>query len=327
MKNSKFSWADIVTLIVAIIFSVFTYLGLKFMNIEQTSLWVFSLNQACMLISFVMGIIVFGLAYGAKLLKTARTNCKRNFVLEMILIGLYALISITLIISPTPLKHYFSVGDREESISKELSKSISQAKLMFTEYETYVKERRSLYENSLRSAMKNKKSNPQEYYNFGFSDTTNVDDNIQLENKLNTFDLDLIPSNYSDSAGKGIKDVAIAWLEEAVQYTQDWSPFSVTGIVNDIEGKSNEWLSNLVSLSTARQQGEDYASDFPFTLQFGNVKSYFKTLTSSNFKSYVVSAGLFLLMLISWFISPRDQRCFKPWRLFIKNASDLDNEL
>ena len=158
-------------------------------------------------------------------------------------------------------------------------------------------------------AITTKESNSQDYKAYGFEQGA-IPDETQLKNKMFSINADLYPTTYSDPVNNnGLKEVATSWLSSARQTMNSWNPISVVKVVNEIEKNSKDWLDQLVRYSKVREKGEpENLQNFPYKLNFTDVKSYFTKKEEPTLISYGLAIGAYLLMLLSYFISKRSSK-------------------
>jgi len=315
MNLSKFSIADVVTVLSALLFGVICFLSTYFYTLGNT-------GQSFILATFIT-VFLGGTALGAKLLKRTSRRFKTCFTWEMILIFLNTVFIIFTAYSPFP--HFFVVSEQRTEIQGKLSTNITQAENMFIEYEHYAFNRETLYKNHLESVVVAKAINPSEYLNYGFENSS-ISDDKQIENKMFTIHADLFPTNYSDSINKnGIKEVATKWLSDAKDKIAGGRPIGIVSVVNEIEQNSNDWLNKLTDLSAVREK-EEQAENFAYHLSFDNVKKYFTTLNRPTPLSIGLSILAYLLMFFSWFITKRHTKKPQFRDIFCKSGGYIRKE-
>jgi energy-coupling factor transporter transmembrane protein EcfT len=296
MNKSKFSLADLLTVLAALAFGFVCFLGTNFFTLGNT-------NQSIIL-SMIIAVLLGGTAFLAKLLKRTSRNFKICFVWEIILLVLFTAFAVFFSWSPFP--HYFNVSAKKTEIQNKLQASITQAENMFAEYESYADIREYLYELKLKSIADAKNINPSEYAEY--FENNGVTDEKQIKNKIFILHADLFPTNYSDTtANNGIKEVATEWLANAKNITNSWKPIGIVSVVNEVEQNSTDWLNTLINLSKVREKGEQ-TIDFEYSLSFDDVKTDFKTLGKPTGLTIGLSALTYVLMLLSWFVTKRDSR-------------------
>jgi hypothetical protein len=298
MNRIKISLADVLTVLTAVGYGYMCFLSLNFLTLGN--------KLESIIGGMIIALLLGGTAIAAKIFKKTSRNFKTNFLLELASLAVFTGLSVTFAWVPFP--HYLAVSDQKSHIQRDLLNSITQAENIFKEYDDYVSMRKYVYESKLKSVIRSKNINPTEYINYGFD--TSADDEMQLENKLFTFDKDLIPSNYKQM----IKNDSI-WLVEAKSSVEHWYAISIVDVINDIEANSNTWVEQLKKLSTIRELGEE-ASDFNYSLTFDDVKTNFNTVSNPNTKTTVLSAIAYTIILLTYIFTKRHSKSPKCKKLF-----------
>lgn len=315
MKASRFSLADLLTLLAAVAFSFICFLGLNF--VTEGDLLV------SILVSIGIMLVLGGLAFMAKWQKTARKDFKGHIILEFSAIVVFTILFFG--VSYYLFPHYFTVSSKKDEIKNTLLSSIEGAKKMFGDYEAYATNRESFYKANLNSVVAAKKTRPTDYSDFGFG-AEGISDDVQIENKLFTLHADLFPTNYSDTVSrKGIKDVATKWLNEQTNVVSQWKPIGIPIVANELSDKASEWLSDLTGYSKIREKGE-IADDYSYELSFGDVSPLLTEMERPKFLPIILSVVLWAVMLFSWLITKRDTR-FPGFKRVFGKEKVLDNEL
>jgi len=288
MKQSKFSIADWITVFGAFLFGIICFLSLNFNSLGDTSDSI--LKAVC------IGALLFGLAYGAKLLKRTDRNFKPCFIVEIIL--LMSLLGVMAYFTYWPFSHYFVVNDRKKDIKDTLSVNIDQAKKMFDDYEKYAKNRESLYKNKLNTAVRNMNTNPGNLTKYGLV-RNNVPLNVQIETKTKYLHNDLFPSDYNNT-----KTNALDYLTTVKNHSKNWLITNIVGDVNNLQNLSEGWLEKLTKHSLKREYGEE-ATDFRYSFSFVDVKNEFTERGGVPFSAILVDVVILGLLLFSWIITKR----------------------
>jgi uncharacterized protein (UPF0333 family) len=313
-KPSKFSIADVLTLVGASIFSYYSYQATYFLTLGN-------FGKSLGLAIFIF-IALFITVFGAKWFKLATLNFKNNIIREFICIGLF-LVLLT-IFTFTSIAHYYTVTDRKTDIQKESIESIIQAENMFTAYEEYAKNRISIYESNLKRIIASKDSNPTEYAAFGFKNNYN-DDEEQVNKKLGDIKFDLFPSNYSDSLEKGIKDVATKWFTSSRNQITSWKAMGVVDVTKEVAKNAEKWKNELVKFSKRREKGET-AKDFSYQLEILDISEKFTIKGENSIGKFMISSITLILMLFSYAITKRNTR-FPGFKMVFSSKEKFDNEL
>jgi len=297
MNYSKFSIADVLTVLTALFFGFCCFLGSYFYTLGNT--------RQSILLSVIITLLLGGTALGAKLLKRTSRNFKSCFIWEMILLVLFT--GLTILFAYSPFSHYFTVSAQKVEIKSKLTTSITQAENMFNDYEQYASNRETLYYNNLRSIAIAKGIKSKEYSDCGFV-KNGISDDIQIENMMFTIHADLFPTNYSNTINNnGIKEVATNWLSDAKNKISGWKPIGIVHVMNEVEKSSNRWHNILIQLSTIRENCER-TEDFSYKLTFDDINKYFTTLGKPNTLSISLALVAYLLMLLSYLITKRSTK-------------------
>jgi hypothetical protein len=291
MNQSKFSLADVITLLAALAFGFVSFLGLNFFTLGDT-------NQS-IIIAVIISVFLSGTALGAKWLKRTSGKFKTCIIWEMLLLLLFTVL-ITLF-TYSPFSHYFVVSGQKEEIQTKLNASITQAENMYSAYEKYAESRAENYKGKLESVVTAKNINPREYQSFGFRNNGGSDGK-QIQKKMFTMKADLFPSNF-----KEMKSADSNWLDKSRDIVNDWNPIGVVAVFNDIEQNTINSRDQLVILSEVKEINED-ATDFVYEPPIIDVKKHFTTLDKPTALSILLAAVAYLLLLMTWIVSKRHTR-------------------
>lgn len=307
MSQSKFSLADLLTVLGTLGFGFFCFLSVNFLTLGDTTLSI--------IWAVIISLILGGLAFGVKLVKRTSRNFKTFIIWEWVLIFLFVVVAFFAIF---PFSHYFVVSAQKSDIQKKVVSNITQADGLFTAYESYADNRLNIYKSRLNSIVAAKRVNPEEYKNFGFVEGT--DDNTQVENKMFSLKAQLYPSNYSD-----MKQIDSDWLSDAKDKVTSWSPTGIVKVVNTLKIEISSWNEQLKSYSSYRAKGET-ATDFDFPLSFDDVSGIFNQRTNPNPLALIIGIALYVLMFLSYFITKRHSR-YPGLKVIFSMGSSRENEL
>lgn len=326
MNQSKFSLADVLSALTAIIFGFGCFLGCNFQNIENEEVLNMPRITACIVSAVSIAILLFSIAQMLKRMKRTNRNFKISFIFEIIFLVLFIGFATLLTTKHSPFIHYFSVSAQKTGINDKLKASIIKAENMFVEYENYAESRINIYEQRLWAVVNAQYINPGEYQSYGFSSNNGVSDAAQIDTKMFIIYADLFPTNYSDTiTKKGLKESATLWLQDAKQKTSGWKPIGIVDVVNNIECNSNIWLNKLKSLSQVREQGED-AVDFTYSMEFDEVKTDFTKIYTPSIITIGIAIFMYILMLLTWIVTKRSTR-FPGYKMLFSIGKSFDNEL
>jgi hypothetical protein len=292
MNQSKFSLADVLTLLAALGYGFVCFLSANFYTLGDT------FNS--IVLALIIAILLFGTAFGAKLLKRTSRNFKTSLIFEIACLVLFT--GLIVFFSYSTFPHYFSVSQQKEVVQRKLTESITEAEKMFSEYERYALNRETRFRNTLKSVVTSKSTSPSRYRKYGF-ESNGVSDDKQIQKKMFTIHADLFPSNY-----KEMKKVNSAWLADSRKTVESWKSISIVEVVNDLEQNSDKWLKEMIELSSKASQKGEHAENFKYDLTFDNVKPYFTALGKPSLISVGLAVLVYVLMLFSWIISRRNTK-------------------
>lgn len=295
MEKSKFSLADTLTLISAVIFGFITFLSYNFISGGDKS-------QSIMM-AFIWTISITACALLAKFLKRANGNFKKVIYFEWLFLLLF------LIFGGLSLKkfaHVINVYEEREEIQTKLINNIDNVKRLYPAYDTYVGSRKSNYSEELDNAVSRKTIDATDFHNYGFNDERPTHE--QIENFMFVLNAELIPSNYD--AENGIKDVNNKWLDESRQVVNNpWSfAFGIQDILQSLENNATKWRNELIGFSTFRMDNEN-AEDFNYSFNFQNISgNTLAKISSPSIVGIIIGVVLLFLMLLPYLISNRSTK-------------------
>jgi hypothetical protein len=291
MKKVKFTLADLLLLLTALIYGSICFFGTNFYTFGNTSQ---SISVAA-----IVFVTLFGTAYGAILLKRTNHNFKTCFVFEIILMVLFTVLMGHFSYFTFP--HYFVVSNRKAEIIEKLDASIIQAENIFSEYELYAENRINIYNSTLHRVVVTKNTNPRKYTEYGF-ENNGIADSIQIDNKINTLRDDLFQTNYQIK-----KKACITWIANSRKKLKSWTWIGIVGVANKVEQKSNNWLNELKELSSIREKCED-TDNFSCSLSFEEVQKHFTSLGKPTVNAIIWAVVAYLVMLFSILITVRSAK-------------------
>jgi len=294
MKQSKFSLADVLTMLAALTFGFVCFLGKNYSTLGDVS-------NSIIWATFI-ALLLGGFAMGAKILKRTYKNFDICFIFERICLVLFTIL--TGVFAYYTFPHFFVVWEGKEEIQHKLTTNIVQAENMFKEYESYVENRKKLYERKLIDIVDSKEINPSEYTECGFGNN-DVNDTKQIGTKMFDINADLFPSNYTE-----MKQIDSTWLSDARNIVSNWKPIGIIDVVKEVELNSNGWLAQLIEFSTVREKCEQVkqVNNFAYKLEFDNVKKYFTASGGPTLLSIGFTILLYVLMLLPYIFSRRSSK-------------------
>jgi hypothetical protein len=286
--KKKISFAYVFTIAGAIGFGVVCLLGRNFYtlgDVHSSFVW-----------SAVMVTVLCALVYGAKRLKLTSQKFKTCFVMEIVLVVLFA--AVALLPGFVTFSHFFTVHEQKTEIQSKVLICITQAENMFVEYEAYADDRKKQYKSILNNVVRSRYVNPGAYADFGFEN--NISPNRQLKNKMIMLHSTLFPSDYAE-----MKLTDLDWLQNAKNIVKSQMKITdVLEIVNSLDANTNNRLTQLVKFSSSRAPCE-HVDNFSFDLSFDELKSHFNSLKLPSCFAIVAAVVLYAFMLFPYFVAGR----------------------
>jgi len=317
-KKSIFSYADVITLIVVLVYGYFSFLGALFLNINRETVWGLSNVAGCVFISLFCSVPFLITAFGARILKTTTKNHSKRRIYELVCLFLFGFFSLFLLTSSAPFIHYFTVNNRETKISDKISRVIINCESMFDQYEKLVDRRIYNYQGKLRAVVVGGSA---EQLNECQISNANVPLEEKVKTRIEVMRMALLPPHYSDTnTQNGIKQVAQKWLGDAKQFIEEWKPIGIVSVVRDIERNTTEWEQLLQTLYIEGNQPCEivHPAQFDYNVRFVRLSSDFTLTDSPRLIAIMFSFLLNLLMLLSWYLAKRDWKTYsmlKPYEV------------
>lgn len=311
MNRIKFRLADLFLALGVLGFGFFCFLSMNFITLGDTVKSVI----AATLISVVLG----GIAFGLKLLKSTKGRFKIFIVWEWVLLLFFIAAAF---FATFPFSHYFTVWEQKSEIQKEAVLNILKAERLFNEYEIYAEDRISMYKRRLESVVKNEGGEPIPYDTLGFNDP--ADDESQIITMVRALKNQLYPSNYNE-----MKKLDSLWLSEAKSKILNWSPTGVVKVVNTFESEINSWIRQLVYYSEARVQGESPSTNnFSFEIEYDNVTTKINKQHAPSPLAIIIAILFYVLMLLSYVVTNRSTKSkYTLFSIVTKKKSSKDDEI
>lgn len=285
MSKIKFSLAAVFALIVTAIFGWFFFLGINFLNKGDFQKSILMTLTAC-LVLFLMVLLI-------KKIKSAKRNFQKNAIFELFLLLVYVIIAIVTFI---PFAHYFTVLGRKAVIKNKMDMGIDSVKKRFVDYKICADNSILLESGRLDIAVLGKVPDPANYLAAGFKNN-GIADNVQKTTLLDNYRDDFLPAKY-DTLNK----YANNWLDDARSAFDKWKPISLMKVVNNIEKEANGWFAQI------RGYNGKSASCIGGPFSFASVDKELTERDTPSLVPILASLGLFLLLLLPYFVANRSPR-------------------
>ena len=294
MNQSKFSYSEIIAVIVALGFGAMCC----------ASVYVKTLGSAkeslitAIVISFTLWFLTFLLVR----MKKASRNFKRWCVLQGVVLLFFVGAAF---IALQYYSHYFTVSKHKTEIQQKTSDNILQISDMFEEYRKYSESRIKKYTDNLETAIQGRNANPSNYKKWGFNSADGVPDRSRKESLVKELLKGLYETGYNE-----LNTIANTWLSDAKNKCEKWRPLLLVDIINSVDKQGVEWEKQLLTFSeNAKMQGEDFERfDYKDKASFNDVTSLFKDESSPSLIAILTAIAIYLLMLFPWMITNKHPR-------------------
>ena len=237
-EQLKFSWGHIIAFLALIVLSYITFVGVTYMTDGN-----FTKASIAMV---VIDIVLFVFFIGAQMMKaTTKKFAKRIWVERIFIFGS----PIVFFLCMLPFYHFGTVQSQDEEIVGHFTNAITASKQMFSDYDSYSKERIANYEHMLDRVINNQSIRPKEFASCGF---TKGSEQIQKENIVKALQLQLISENYDS-----LKTEATKWIESSSNGASTWNVF-LLGNTKEIKKAICEWHTQLEDFSTHKINNEEF---------------------------------------------------------------------
>lgn len=237
-EQLKFSWGHIIAFLALIVISYITFVGVTYMTDGD-----FIKASISMV---VINIVLFVFFIGAQMMKaTTKKFAKRIWVERIFIFGS----PIVFLLCMLPYYHFGTVQSQNVEIVGLFTDAIKASKQMFSDYDSYSKERIANYEHMLDRVINNQSIQPGEFASCGF---TKGNEQIQKRNMVKALHLQLISENYDS-----LKTEATKWIESSSNGASTWNVF-LLGNTKEIKKAIHEWNIQLAVFSNHKMNNEEF---------------------------------------------------------------------
>ena len=238
-EQLKFSWGHIIAFLALIVLSYITFVGVTYKTDGN-----FMKASIAMIVIDIVLLVVF---IGAQMLKaTTKKFAKRIWVERVFIFGS----PIVFLFCMLPFYHFGTVQSQNGEIVGHFTDAIQASKQMFSDYDSYSKERIANYEHMLDRVINNQSIRPREFTSCGF---TKGSEQIQKGNMVKALRLQLISENYDS-----LKTEATKWIESSSNGASTWNVF-LLGNTKEIKKAIHEWSIQLANFSSHKMNNEEFS--------------------------------------------------------------------
>lgn len=296
MDRFKFTLADIIGFITAIVFGVVCYFSCNFLPLGDTNI--------ALTVAIAIALALWLLSFILRLLKERTSRrFKTGIIAEGLCLFLFAVVAFFSLIV---FSHFFTVYLHKKDISSRMIENIDQAENMFAAYDEYANDRIESYEKDLNTAINGQNANLNGLTKMGFkTDTVSAGPyRAQMKRKMDMIRGTLFPAEYTS-----LKTSATDWLTRVKKDVELWNPVRLVNDVNMIDAEIIRWKEELKKYSSVsdKMEGEDVEA-FEYAISFDDVTSLFETRSLPPVLGIVLAIVAFLCLLFSYFITRRHPR-------------------
>ena len=300
MTQSNFSLADLISLLIGIVFGFICFLGANFYTYGDTNL---SIG-----IAVIISLLMVGTSMGAIRLKRTNKHFKIRKVWEILMVILFT--GFTIVFTYFVFSHYFVVIDKKDEIQTKLTTNLNQVDRLYKLYQDNYERRKENYESALKSAVLNYKlgGDTRPYYALGFNPNKNRSNKSQIRSFLNEFQRDLFPDNFNSIMKKDS-----IYVSNSRGIISNWKqkPIGTFEVIKNLDTKIQDTKSKLINLSKQEPGYNKYGPSFQPTTSIEDVEKLFTTTSQPTILSLCLGFIAWLLMLLSYFTSRRSTKSKK----------------
>ena len=287
MGKIKLTFAVVISVIVLLIYTYITFMGLDYLNggnlLLPTVLAIgfFILVAACIVIMCI----------------SKATRWHRIGIIGQVFFGVVILAAF--IASSIPFTNFMRVVHDKSDIAGKVQEACNSAISLDSAYANYVDNRIANYKEELSLISRGKNINPTRYQEC-LGKASGNNDEARIEKLAKSLHNKLLP----ESTEKIVKE-RHSWLENA-KNANVWNPSEPSNI-NKIDEQVNGWLSNYKVLSSVSYQGEN-ASPFEyerFSSSLSTLTALYSTFKKPSFEAFIIAILCFIIMLLPYFITKK----------------------
>lgn len=287
MQNSKFNFATVFAVMVLLVFSYITFLGLSYWQGGNLLLPV--LLTVALIV--VVGACVFMMCMAKA------TRWRRLSIIGQTLFGLVVLA--VLLLAALPFTNFVNVAKSSDEITAKITETCDAAEQLDNAYKEYVDERISDYEQNLGVISSAKNVKPSQYKEC-LGGASGSDDSDKIENLSKSLRSKLLP----DGTEKAVRE-RHQWLDKA-KHTSVWNPLAPANI-NKIGEQVEGWVDNYKKLSDVTYKGEE-AEEFTysdFDSQLSELTQSYRKFHAPSPLAVIISLVCFGVMMLPYFLTEK----------------------
>lgn len=245
----KFNWALVLSIVVLLVFSYITFLGLVYN--EENGDWRIPLVLSIALVVVIISCVL-AMRWGKK------HNDKQTGLIIQLVFGFIILV-VFMLSAIMPFSSFLRVWGDSKSVVEKVGTVCDTAIAMDSTYVKYVDNRITDYKENLHRIAEGKNNRPSEYRDYLEGAAGNSDDE-KIESLASSLRKRLLPDTTAT-----IVDKRQEWLNE-VKDVRIFNPLTAANIcaIDSIVDGENGWRHNYIELSSISYKGENDQSITPF---------------------------------------------------------------
>ena len=285
MRNLKFTFSLVFSIMVLLVFGYFTFMGLVYRM---------GGNILFPAIITVVGVMLVLLLIIAMCLSRA-TRWQEFGIFGQVLFGI--LVFVILLSSSIPFTNFVRVEHDKESIYEKVRNTCNAATDLDKSYIDYVEKRIESYRKNLDGVSKARMIQPSKY-NECLSGAYGNTDQEKIDNLSKSLKMKLLPESMDSIIVQRHN-----WLISASNASV-WNPLTPANI-NKVDEIVNGWINNYTNLSSVTYKGEE-TKKFEyeaFSSNLQNLTSQYKTFQKPRFMPVCLSILCFFVMLLPYIMT------------------------
>lgn len=285
MNESKFNFAFVFSMVVLLIFSYITFLGLAY--------WTGGSLVTPIVLTLALIILVAACVYIMSMSKSTRWT--DIGLAGQICFGIVVLA--VLLCSSVPFTNFMRVANEKDKLSAMMVTTVNSAAGLDSAYNAYAEQRLTTYRNNLMAIAAAKNTNPGQY-NQAFGKTSGATEIDKINNLVASLRSSILPEN-----SQSIVDERHSWVDKA-KHLNVWNPMTPANI-NTVNDQMQKWIENYDQLSAIAYFGEtpDKFTYSNFNTQLDTLTSSYQTFRRPSGVAVVVSLICFAIMLLPYFLA------------------------
>ena len=288
MEKSKFNFAMVFSLLVLLVYTFITFLGMVYWQNGKIVLPIILALGIFLLVSFCVVVMC----------KAKATRWKRIGLIGQIIFG--CIILATFIFSAAPFTNFLYVLGHEDEVTKEINTVMESAKDLDEKYTSYANKRLDDYKARLNLVSRGKDIRPSEYEEL-LGIAIGDDDDEKIDRLASSLERKLLPDSLAN-----IKIERENWLLSASNMSV-WNVMMPSNI-DKINKEVGKWVNNYTGLSTTFYRGEEAESfNYPqFNTSLKNLTDNYVKLHMPSILAIIVSLICFFIMLLPYWMTTGD---------------------